>query len=269
MRGGRVITDSLKRIELNSEEEKELIRTAHEKVTVLGHSVPTAAAQAAKERLLAAYSPAINRAAKVKGSDWDDLEAELILAFLRAIDEYDFQSNNRLSREIRFRLMAATREYQARQEAFTIPSQTRALFYSILYRHAGGSWSKALEILPQFEMTRETFVAIAEALHGVSSLSHVDRFPERPIWDIDVADFELVEFVKWLKQCLNEREQLLVDLHYGFDTEEASLVRLREGYQFNADLSIEQVASVMNIHTRTAWRVRGTALEKMREKIND
>jgi DNA-directed RNA polymerase specialized sigma subunit len=269
MRGGRVITDSLKRIEISPEEELTLLRTAREKITFGETTVPSAAAQNAKERLLSAYSGVINRFAKVQGLDWDELESELIESFLRAIEEYDFQSGNRLAHEIRFRFSVAVREYEAKIPAFSMPSRTRARFYAILYQHAEGSWSKALEILPEFGMTRETFVAAHEALHGVSSLSHVDRFTESRIWNTQMPDFEMVEFVRWLKLCLNERERLVVDLHYGFDVEDANELRLREGYQFNADLSIEQVASVMNIHTRTAWRVRGTALEKMREKIND
>jgi hypothetical protein len=268
-KGGRVITDSLERIEISADEELTLIRAAREKVSFGSLAVPSAAAQAAKERLLAAYSGAINRAAKVSGLDWEELESELIESFLRAIEEYDFQSNNRLSREIRFRFMTVTREFKAKQEAFTIPSQTRAFFYSILYKHAGGSWTKALEILPQFEMSKGTFVAIYEALHGAESLAHVDRFSEAPVWDARISDFELVEFVKWLKTCLNDRERLVVNLHYGFDDEEANTLRLREGYSWDDDLSIPQVASVLNTHIRTAWRTRAGAIEKMRSMVDE
>jgi hypothetical protein len=263
-----VITDSLERTEISADEELTLIRVARERVNFQNISVPTAAAQRAQEQLLSAYAGAINRAAKVPGADWDDLEADLIEAFLRSIVEYDFQSNNRLSHEIRFRFMAVTREYNSRQAAFTIPSQTRALFYSILYRHAGGSWTKALEILPQFEMTRGTFVAINEALHGVSSLSHVDRFTEAPVWNATMPDFEMVEFVRWLKACLNERERLVIDLHFGFDEDEANVLRLRHGYQFSADLSIPQIASVLSSHRTTVWRVYDEAINKMRSRIN-
>lgn len=263
-----MLTDSLEREEISAADELALIRQAKEVIKFGESTVPSAAAQSAKETLLAAYSGVINRYSK-QAADWEDLESELILAFLRAIDEYDFQSNNRLSHEIRFRFMAVIREYNARQEAFTIPSQTRALFYSIYYRHAGGSWTKALEILPGFEMTRETFVAINDALHGVSSLSHVDRFSEKPVWDARIADFELVEFVKWLKECLDDRERMLIDLHYGFDVEEVNELRLREGYDFQADLSIPQVASVLNVQLRTAWRIRSAALDKMRRRINE
>jgi DNA-directed RNA polymerase specialized sigma subunit len=263
-----VITDSLDRIEISAAEELTLIRVARERVNFQNISVPTAAAQRAQERLLSAYAGAINRAAKVPGADWDDLEADLIEAFLRSIAEYDFQSNNRLSHEIRFRFMAATREYNSRQSAFSIPSQTRALFYSILYRHAEGSWTKALEILPRFEMTKETFVAINEALHGVSSLSHVDRFTEAPVWTVTMPDFELVEFVKWLKACLNDRERLIIDLHFGFDEDGANVLRLRHGYQFSADLSIPQIASILSSHRTTVWRVYDEAINKMRSRIN-
>ena len=262
-----MITDSLERIEISADEELSLIRQAKETIKFGDSTVPSAAAQNAKEILLAAYSGVINRYAK-QAAEWEDLEAELIEAFLRAINEYDFQSGNRLSHEIRFRFMAATREYHSKQEAFSIPSTTRALFYSILYRHAEGSWTRALEILSEFEMSRDTFVAINEALHGVSSISHVDRFSEKPVWDTRIADFELVEFVRWLKLCLNERERVVIDLHFGFDDEEANTLRLTEGYGFQDDLTIPQVASVLNMHIRTTWRVRSAALEKMRERIN-
>jgi DNA-directed RNA polymerase specialized sigma subunit len=263
-----VITDSLDRITISADEELTLIRIARMKANFQNVSVPTAAAQNAKERLLSAYAGAINRAAKLPGADWDELESELIEAFLRSIEQYDFQSNNRLSHEIRFRFMAVIREYQSRQAAFTIPSQTRALFYSILYRHAGGSWTKALEILGEFEITRETFTAINEALHGVHSLSHVDRFTEAPVWTATMPDFEMVEFVRWIKMCLNDRERLVIDLHFGFDEDEANALRLREGHQFSADLSIPQIASVLNIHRTTAWRIYGEAINKMRSMVN-
>ena len=263
-----MITDTLIRAEISADEEKELIRQAQEKATLLGHSVPTAAAQQAKEKLIAAYSPVINRMAKVQGLDWDELESALIEAFLRAIEEYDFTSGNRLSHELRFRFMAVTRQLQTQQVAFSIPSATRALFYSILYRHAGGSWTKALEILDEFEMTRETFVAAGEALHGVESLAHVDRFNEAPMWLVDVPDYELVEFVRWLRDGLNERERLVVDLHFGFDEEDANALRLSEGYDEQDDLTIPQVAAVTNTHLRTTWRIRAAALDKMRGMIN-
>jgi len=268
MKGGRVITDVIEREELSAEEELGLLRTAREKVTVLGHSVPSAAAQNAKERLIGAYAGAINRYAKVPGLDWEELEQELIEAFLRAIEEYDFQSGNRLAHEIRFRFSVVVREYESKLPAFAIPSRTRARFYYILYAQADGSWSKALDLLEENRMTRETFVAINEALHGVQSLSHVDRLHETPVWNSGIPDWELVEFVRWLKSGLNERELLVINLHFGFDDDEANELRLRQGHDFQAALSIPQVASMMNSHQRTMWRVRESAIDKMRRMVN-
>jgi hypothetical protein len=261
-----VITDTLARIEISASEELALLRAARETVSFNGVSVPTASAQAAKEKLIAAYAGVINRAAHVPGLDWEEVEAELIEAFLRAIMEYDFQSNNRLNYEIKLRFTNAIARISAGRDALKIPTRTKALFYQILYKEAGGSWSDALDIVEHHPlMTHATFVAIGQAMQ-LGTVSDVTS----SIWgqEPSKSNLEITQFVEWLLACLNERERVVIDLHYGFDAEDATKLRLAHGFGYDDVLEIPQIAALLNVHRQTAWRIHNSAIDKMREKIN-
>lgn len=261
-----MITDVIERVELSAERERELIREAKETVHFQNSSVPSAAAQKAKETLIGAYASMINRMAKVEGLEWEEVEAALLEAFLRAIDDYDFQSGNRLAHEIRFRFTNAIAQVSRGKDALTISTRQKALFYQILYKDANGVWSVALDLAEKHpKMSRETMVAIAQALN-VGPIADV----ETTLWNqgATASDYETVEFVNWLRDGLNNRERMVIDLHYGLDHDEASELRLVAGYGYNDDLSIPQVASVLNVHRQTAWRVHNEAINKMRSKVN-
>jgi hypothetical protein len=264
-----MITDVLPRIVISADEERELIRLARERVEVLGLYVLSASAMDAREKLISAYSPAINRAAKVQGMDWNDLEHDLIEAFLRSIDEYDFASNNRLSHEIKLRFVATVNRAQAQREAFTIPTRTRALFYQLFYKEGEGVWSKALAAVENHPfMSKDNFVAIAQALHGMVNIEGAES--ERTLWGSQppMSSLEISSFVDWLKGGLNDRERLVIDLHYGFDDDLANELRERHGFSYDEDISIPQIAGVLGVIRSTAWRIHNSAITKMREKIN-
>jgi hypothetical protein len=261
-----VITDALPRIEISADEERELIRTAKETVTFGDVTVPSASAQAAKETLISAYAGVINRAAHVPGLDWEEVEAELIEAFLRAIMEYDFQSNNRLNYEIKLRFTNAIARISAGRDALKIPTRTKALFYQILYKEADGSWSQALDIVDHHPlMTHATFVAIGQAMQ-LGPVSDVTS----SIWGQEPSrsNLEITQFVEWLLSCLNDRERMVIDLRYGFDHEPANDLRLTSGFGYDDALEIPQIAALLNVHRQTAWRIHNSAIDKMRAKIN-
>lgn len=270
-----MITDSLTPVEISADEELELIRQSRERVGLSGITVPTANAQSAKEKLLSAYAKKIRKTVFASGMDKDDVEAELIEAFLEMVESYDLTSRNRLSREINLTFAARIRELRAKTEAFTIPSQQRAKFYHIVYKLADGDWHRALRLVDEDpRITRDTFIAIGEALRvqdiGVEAVRTLDQMVARSMWNsqFPVSNLEIEDLVGWLLNGLTDRERLIIELVYGFVTDQASELRLRYGFSYDDVTSIRAAAQMVGIGKSTAARIHDGAMTKMRGMIH-
>lgn len=275
-----MLADALKSEIISPDEEASLIELARERVGYAGASVPTSAAMDARERLISAYMPAVSaavRRSKVRSKE--DLESDLVERLLSLIASHD-SSKGRLASRISTEFAHVTRESAAAEAAFSVPSSTRDRFYNILFAQAGGDIYKALRLADEHpHMTRDSFLALARALVGVESTSvnaegdgHLDYASAELIGTrLDPSlDSERADLVVWLLDRLDEGTRLIIELAYGFVSEELEKIRLEAGYQYDETLDDAQIAalSASPVHHRVSVnRRRNAGLRIMRQAL--
>lgn len=214
-------------------------------------------------RLLRAYAPAMRStfARYRRAMDVDDLRAEILAAFLAAVQEFDPAKGDRLAGRLGDRLTRGVGSAVASTSTFAIPERTLQRFYGILRRGAGDA-SRAAEIAPDYEMTRENFLAIlavvrqSESLDGDAETADVRSAEAHSLWgegsrfEADAEDAILCEAAF---RAVDEQEKDVVGLAYGFSD-----------YDPVPDAEIGHRLGLSRPKTQ---RVRAGALGKMREAL--
>jgi hypothetical protein len=268
-----VIADTLKTETLTADEEALLVELARERVGIAALSVPSAAAMDARERLIACYMPAISSAVRRSSvRSKEDLESELVISLLEMIADHD-SSRGRLAARVNVTLQKRIGEYSAGESALTVPATTRDRFYNILFVRSQGDMSKALaeaDAHPYFN--RHTFLAVARALFGDSLDALQAESPSSEIWDYAApeVDFERVELVDFLLKKLDPGTRLIIELFYGFVSDDLEKIRLNAGYKYDEELSDAQIAALEEspVHHRVSVNKRRNAgLRIMREAL--
>ena len=280
-----MLIDQLTPTTLTAAEEGELVLLAREVVGIPGFFVPSARAMDARERLVAAYMPAVKSAVlSSTGVDREDLEADLVEQLLRIIADHD-PTRGRIASRIGLAFRGAKAATAAAETPFTVPSRERTRFFNLLYVTAGGDYGKALIEADKIkDYNRWRFVSVARALN-VSSIElelaaqHEDRGQDvvmRPLTEPsgapdspqDVQERE--ELVQWLLDHLTVRERLVIELGFGFTGPVLEAIRLKAGYQWDEELSDNQLTIIpeIGLHSRRSIiRERMAAMVKMRAAL--
>jgi RNA polymerase sigma factor (sigma-70 family) len=177
----------------------------------------------------------------------DDLESDLVLAALDAIQDFDLEKHIRLSHTLPTVL---NRVATSRTDALSIPRQMLDRWSKIL-RLADGDLAKAAEDAPKSGMASETFRAIHHAL------------------DYDDEEWAEVPYSPADKAAPDELTHALV--HRALDTLKPSQREVVElAYGFRGDpKSDAEVAEIVGAPSRKTVETRRTsALAKMRAELN-
>lgn len=267
-----MIADSLKSETITADDEARLVELARERVGIADLTVPTAAAMDARERLLAAYMPAITATVRrSKSRSKEDLEAELVIAFLEMVADHD-PSRSRLSTRVNAVLNKRAGEYAATEGGLAVPASARDRFYNILFVRSEGSMSRALDEADRHpHFNRHTFLAVARALFFVEAEDfELDAGAPAGLDEIPAIDAERVELVEFLLSKLDPGTRLIIELFYGFTSPALEDIRVAAGYKYDEELSDAQIASLeaAPVHSkRSIIRRRLAALDTMRRAL--
>lgn len=183
----------------------------------------------AMERLLDAYAPAIEQAARRFQNDmeWDDAVQEARAAFITCVYEHDFDKADRLSWYIKRYLGFAMAEVVSdASNQWGIPDRTLRLFHMIREK-ADGDLTVGAALAPEYEMASVTFTTIAQMLK-VDSLnadegdrSPIDTQTAPPIGSDTVDPYERVESLIYARSLLSgltdDEARQIIRYAYGFD----------------------------------------------------
>lgn len=219
----------------------------------------------AKMTLLYAYAPALRnvvaRYRDVLGAD--DARMAAVLAFLDAVAAFDPERYDRLAAVVAPALTNELGELVAASAAVSVPHRTRTRFFGIL-RRAGNDVHKAVLLAPKYEMSRETFYAVLEAINAESMDApgdgERDEFggyerPAVPLWNPEdvYADAE---------------DRILVEMAFSaVDDQETDICRMSYGFTSYNPLPDGQIAHDLGMTRPTVQRRRAGALSKMRDAL--
>jgi hypothetical protein len=279
-----MLIDTIAPAALTAEEEAELVVAARELVGIPGFHVPSARAMDAKERLLAAYIPAIRSAVlSATGVSREDLEADLVERFLELVSTHD-PERGRLASRLRPAFAEVRSEASVLEVALTVPARERRRFYHVLYVKAGGDFHRALTVADETkDYNRWRFIAVARALNTESLQAALadtdDHRPEEatPLGagegqpDTPAQIREREELAQWLLAQVTDRERLVLELGMGFTSPVLEAIRLKAGYKWDEELSDGQLTVIPEIgltSRRSIIRERLAALLKMRQALD-
>lgn len=220
--------------------------------------------EAAKLTLLYAYAPALRNAVarytEVLGAD--DARQAAVLAVLAAVETFDEEKYDRLAAVVAPALTNELGELVALSASVTVPHRTRTRFFGIL-RRAGGDVHAAALLAPKYEMSRETFYAVLEAINAESldaPAGERDEFggyerPAVPLWNPEdvYADAE---------------DRILVEMAFtAVDDLETDICRMSYGFASYNPIPDGQIAADLGMARPTVQRRRAGALGKMRDAL--
>jgi DNA-directed RNA polymerase specialized sigma subunit len=243
----------------------------------------TPASEAAGEKLLAAFMPAIKAAArrtKLRGNE-DEAEAVALEAFVRAVREYDLTSDTPFHHIIRNVLRNAISVSDTQEStAVTIPEGQVDRYHRQMHAHGNdvrAAYAAATAARnddgSRVLLSKEAFLTIHLALHGTSSLdvahpetSELASPADAALTVADSVEDGVIrrEYVRWLLDQPTERQAQICRLAYGFTDIQTGNACVLKGYRSGDVLEDLQVADVLDMARSTVNRERGKALATMR-----
>lgn len=223
----------------------------------------------AMEDLLRAYAPALRNAVSgfrsegvAASADDEDLRASALLGFVEAVNTFDPEKHEKLAVVVKRVVTRVLREEYLTPAAFTVPDRTLTRFYGIL-KKAEGNVYEAAALAPQYEMSRETFLAVLSAVRNVDCLDgapaddesqHADPAASaRPIWDGAATDAEDAILVATAFGAVNDLEEDVCRLSYGFTDYEP--------------IPDAEIGHRLGLSRQKTQRTRSSALGKMRQAL--
>lgn len=259
--------------------------------------------EAAKETLVMVYAHAI-KTAIIRfgrglpgrfgpGGDWslagghsfeiDDVRSTALMAFLEVIETHNPALNPRLAGRVEQRITARLAEQFTITAAFTVPERTLSRFHGIL-RKADGDLAVGEELAPSYEMSADTFRAVAASIRHTGSLegeteswaydsdgqrtmdgARLDGKASNPTVPITAAptdpygDAEDAELVRVAFTAVDDTEDRVVRLAYGF--------RSTEDFAYGEPVPDAAIAERMGWSRPKVQRTRAKALAKMRDRL--
>ncbi|MGW5402673.1 hypothetical protein [Streptomyces sp. NPDC003952] len=241
----------------------------------------TPASEAAGERLMAAFAPAIRAAArrtKLKGNE-EEAESVALEAFVRCVREYDLTADTPFHHIVPNVMRQAVALADREQYTVTIPETQVARYHRVMHA-SGNDASVALAAVTldqqRWLLSREAFMAVHYAVSGSTSLdsatgedyAHTTAGVAvfESALDVESPEDEVVtrEYVRWLFAQVSDRQEGVCRLAYGFRDHNTENLRVMHGYREGEVLDDLQVADCLDMARSTVNRERLKALAAMR-----
>ncbi|MDT8915798.1 hypothetical protein [Amycolatopsis sp. PS_44_ISF1] len=246
----------------------------------------TAASETALTQLVVSFTPLIRSMARTAPTlGYDEAEAICLERFMKAIREYDLNSELPFSRDIRTMLRFELSDKTRTRGVVAIKENVAARYLRLVQKHAG-------DVRAAYEECRttpngfdpSTFLAVHRAYGMLISLDiapgdsdagaagdwneherilidHMAAFEE------DLANRDLV---RWAFTKVAEREAQILRLRYGFDDLTTENLRSRAGFRTDVDdlvMSDREVAQCMGLALSSCNRYKREALATMRSAL--
>jgi len=233
--------------------------------------------EAATVALLLAYAPALRKAVgryRYAGGLWqdgpthpstaDDLRSGAVVGLLDAVKAFDPEKHRRLAAIIGGYVADALQVAAPGPVGLHVPRRTLTRFYTVL-RRAEGDVVAAAALAPEEGMTVGTFMDALAAVRtadlplpsGDDEADEAARLlweNARPVWSGEHADASDRVLVETAFAAVDELEEEVCRLSYGFET-------------YGEPLADAEVGFRLGLSRPKAQRVRSSALGKMREAL--
>ena len=203
----------------------------------------------------------------------EEAQAVALAALVEAV--HTSQPGERLAVVIGTMLRSALTDAASANSGFTVPPRTVKRFFSIL-RAANGDTALAADLAPSYEMTRETFLAVLDAVRHVDSIDDAQGnrseaytangggFAEESGW----ARRDDVRPIHAAQQIADAEDADLVDLAFdAVDGLEEEVVRLAYGFSDYEPVADAEIGFRLGYSRPKVQRVRSSALDKMRVAV--
>lgn len=232
----------------------------------------TPASEAAGERLMAAFMPAIRSAArrtKLRGNE-EEAEAVALEAFVRAVREFDLTADTPFHHIVpNVMRNAVSRSDREESTVLTIPETQVARYHRVMHAH-GLSVDAALGGVKadssKWLLSPEAFLTIHLALNSTASLDTPSDAYEDELQAPEPMEDGFIrrEYVRWLLDQTTDRQARICRLAYGFADGYTESLRVSHGYRAGDVLEDLQVADCLDMARSTVARDRLKALTTMR-----
>ena len=232
----------------------------------------TPASEAAGEKLMAAFWPAIRAAArstKLRGNE-EEAEAVALEAFVRAVREFDLTGDTPFHHVVPNVMRRAVRAADRQDSTqVTIPDVQVKRYFRVFNEHGRDAATAlaAVRLAPEvWLLSPEAFLTIHLALQNSTSLDapastvHEELAAPAPMEDTVITR----EYVRWLLDQTTDRQQAVCRLAYGFADLDTENLRVSHGYREGDVLEDLQVADCLGVPRSTVNRERNKALATMR-----
>lgn len=239
----------------------------------------TPASEAAGERLVAAFWPAIEGAARLckLEATRDDAEAVALEAFVVAVREYDLTSDTPFHHTVAARLKHAVLLADRAETRTHIPPVQVARYHRVMHAHGMDADAVAETLRAgagKWLLSREAFLSIHYVMRG-------NEIPDSPYGGahlmsseeyVDVVDTALTpedeivtrDYARWLLAQTTDRQEAVCRLAYGFQDAASDRARVAHGYREGDVLDDLQVGDCLDVPRSTVNRERNKALATMR-----
>ena len=229
--------------------------------------------QTAQLHLMRAYAPALRNGvtwftralpSMPQVADLEDVRSQAVMGLLEAIQAFDPETHDRLAALAGSYIRNAVAVAAGPVAAFTVPERTLKRFFGIL-RAADGDAARAADLAPEYEMKRETFLAVLSAVRNVDSYDQLTTADDEqpgfggremsvhPIAHDTIADVE---------------DAVLVEVAFGaMDTFERDVVRLGYGFAEYDTVPDAEIAARLGYSRPKIQRTRTGALVKARSAL--
>ncbi|MEV1157760.1 hypothetical protein AB0J27_20410 [Micromonospora chokoriensis] len=234
------------------------IETDHEERSLIGRAVD--GDEAATLRLLGAYVPTLRNALAQyrRVLPVEDARSAATLGFLSAVRAFDPTVSGRLASILRQHVAEALA--QAAGDAcggFAVPERSLKRFFGILAK-ASGDPRQGLDLAPAYDMKRETFAAIWEAVNARGSL-------DSALTDNPDAALAAVGAVYTEREITDVNDRLMCRRAFEVVTDlEADVCKLAYGFADYDPQPDAEIGHRLGMGRVTTLRTRQRALAKMR-----
>lgn len=240
----------------------------------------TPASEAAGAKLIAAFMPAIERAARAckLDSTRDDAASVALEAFVIAVREYDLTSDTPFHHTISARLTRAVLLADREEVRTYVPPVQVARYHRLMHAHNMDAEAAAETLrggAGKWLLSREAFLSIHYAMRGNeipdSPYGGAHLLPSEDYADVVVDPAPSIEdeittrdYARWLLAQTTDRQESVCRLAYGFQDAASDALRVTKGYREGDLLDDLQVGDCLDVPRSTVNRERNKALSTMR-----
>jgi DNA-directed RNA polymerase specialized sigma subunit len=249
-------------------------RGAEARLSVEAEAEALAAAKNGEEggtvALVYAYAPALRKLAARNALTLgvDEARSVAVAGLIEAVHAYDPARGERLAGILPGLLGDHMAERLATEHVVSVPARTLKRFFGIL-RRADGDVNAAAELAPSYEMTRETFLAVLDAVRG-ESLDAITATRTEHSGPGSAADAEVEAHSPWggPDAYADAEDRVLCEVAFrAVDAQEKEVVGLAYGFLDYDPVPDAEIGERLGFSRAKAQRTRSGALGKMREAL--